>query len=399
MSSANILVLNCGSSSIKFAIFDMTQQNVLISGLAERLHDSQPEISWKGQVSGQAYINEQGHPAALDKLTTLLGEWDILDSLVGIGHRVVHGGELFSESTLLTDENLAKLKSLNALAPLHNPVNILGIEACKKLLPLLPQVTVFDTSFHQTMPEHAYLYAVPESWYTDHAVRKYGFHGTSFRYIVQACAEKLNKPRSELNILCAHLGNGCSASAIVNGKSVDTTMGLTPLDGLVMGTRCGHIDPSLIEFMMNAEHMTIEDVMQKLNKNSGLIGLSGRSNDMRTLLAAETDGDIKARRAIDSFCYRIARELAALSVSLPSIDAIVFTGGIGEHAAAVRQRIFDFWPNSQISINDELNQVHGDELGIIGSCQQPSHNTKVMVVATNEELMIAQDCYELCNND
>lgn len=395
MSSANILVLNCGSSSIKFAIFDMSQQNVLISGLAERLYEAQPTISWSGQFKGDANISDQGHQAALDKLATLLDDWKILDSLTGIGHRVVHGGEKFSASTLLNIDNIAELKSLNHLAPLHNPVNMQGIEACQKLLPNLPQVAVFDTAFHQTMPEHAFMYAVPQAWYQDHGVRKYGFHGTSYRYIVQACAKELNKPADELNILCAHLGNGCSASVIVNGQSVDTSMGLTPLDGLIMGTRCGSVDPGLIEFMMHAENMSIEEVMTNLNKNSGLLGLSGCSNDMRTLLSAEAEGNQQAGRAIDAFCYRIARELGALSASLPSIDALVFTGGIGEHASLIRQRIIDFWPNSKISIDKELNQKNGNSQGLISQPESP----KAMVLATNEELMIAQDCYELCNND
>jgi acetate kinase len=395
MSSANILVLNCGSSSIKFAIFDMNQQNILINGLAERLYEAQPTINWSGQVKGEANIIDQGHQAALDKLATLLAEWDILDSLTGIGHRVVHGGEKFSASTLLNDDNIAALKTLNHLAPLHNPVNMQGIEACQKLLPNLPQVAVFDTAFHQSMPEHAYMYAVPQAWYQDHGVRKYGFHGTSYRYIVQACAEQLNKPVNKLNILCAHLGNGCSASAIVNGQSVDTSMGLTPLDGLIMGTRCGSVDPGLIEFILSAENASIEDVMTSLNKKSGLLGLSDCSNDMRTLLSAEADGNQQASKAIDAFCYRIARELGALSTSLPTIDALVFTGGIGEHAAVIRQRIIDFWPNARISLDKELNQKHGDDNGVISQADSP----KAMVLATNEELMIAQDCSELCNND
>ena len=393
--SSNILVLNCGSSSIKFAIFDMTKQQVLISGLAERLYEAQPTINWQGQFSGEATIDDQGHQAALDKLASLLAEWNILDSLSGIGHRVVHGGEEFSASTLLNNENINALKALNHLAPLHNPVNILGIEACQKLLPNLPQVAVFDTAFHQSMPEHAYLYAVPQVWYQDHGVRKYGFHGTSYRYITQACAEQLHKPAEELNILCAHLGNGCSASAILNGKSVDTSMGLTPLDGLIMGTRSGSLDPSVIEFMMRAESASIEEIMATLNKKSGLLGLSGCSNDMRTLLAEEESGNEQARQAINAFCYRIARELGALSASLPTIDALVFTGGIGEHAAAIRQRIIDFWPNAQITLDPALNKKAGNEQGIISLADSP----KVMVIATNEELMIAQDCYELCNHD
>ncbi len=393
--SSNILVLNCGSSSIKFAIFDMSKQEVLISGLAERLYESQPNINWKGQFNGEATINDQGHQAALDKLAYLLKEWNVLDSLSGIGHRVVHGGEKFSASTLLNQDNIKALNTISHLAPLHNPVNMLGIEACHQLLPDLPQVAVFDTAFHQTMPEHAYLYAVPQAWYEDHGVRKYGFHGTSYRYIAQACAEQLNKPEEELNIICAHLGNGCSASAILNGKSVDTSMGLTPLDGLIMGTRCGSIDPGLIEFMMKAENASIEDIMTTLNKKSGLLGLSGCSNDMRTLLVEEESGNEKASQAINAFCYRIARELSALSASLPDIDAVVFTGGIGEHAASIRQRIINFWPNAKITLDQDLNEQSGNEQGLISLPDSP----KVMVIATNEELMIAQDCYELCNND
>jgi len=395
MSSANILVLNCGSSSIKFAIFDMIQQDVLISGLAERLYEAEPTINWSGQSKGNAIINDQGHQAALDKLATLLDQWNILDTLTGIGHRVVHGGEAFSASTLLNDDNINALKKLNHLAPLHNPVNMLGIEACQKLLPKLPQVAVFDTAFHQSMPEHAYLYAVPQAWYQDHGVRKYGFHGTSYRYITGACAEQLNKPMNQLNILCAHLGNGCSASAILNGQSIDTSMGLTPLDGLIMGTRCGSVDPGLIEFMMKAENATIEEIMNSLNKKSGLLGLSGCSNDMRTLLAEEEAGNDQAKQAIDAFCYRIARELSALSASLPTIDALVFTGGIGEHAASIRQRIINFWPNSKITLDAKLNKQAGNDQGLISQVDSP----KAMVLATNEELMIAQDCYELCNND
>ncbi|MBQ0729731.1 MAG: acetate kinase, partial [Oleispira antarctica] len=219
--------------------------------------------------------------------------------------------------------------------------------------------------------------------------------GTSYRYITEACAKLLNKPEEELNILCAHLGNGCSAAAISNGKSADTSMGLTPLDGLIMGTRCGSIDPGLIEFMMKAENTSIEDIMNSLNKKSGLLGLSGCSNDMRTLLAQEEAGNKQASQAINAFCYRIAREFGALSASLTRIDAVVFTGGIGEHATAIRQRIIDFWPNAQIALDPDLNKQAGNEHGIISQANSP----KAMVIATNEELMIAQDCYELCNHD
>ena len=396
MSTSYILVLNCGSSSIKFAIFDMTSQDAILSGLAERLTEAEPTLSWKGLHQGSTPLTQLGHQAALDHLASLLKDWGLLDTLSGVGHRVVHGGEHFSASTLITDTELATLETLNHLAPLHNPVNLLGIKACQALLPDVPQVAVFDTAFHQSMPAHAYLYAVPQAWYQQHGLRRYGFHGTSYRYIVEACAQRLNKPVDELNILCAHLGNGCSATAIKAGQSVDTSMGLTPLEGLVMGTRCGGIDPGAIQFMMQTQNMNIDQVMATLNKESGLLGLSaGISNDMRTLLAHEAEGSVDARRAIDSFCFKAAKELSALSTSLPSIDALVFTGGIGEHASDIRQRILAFWQHSHYQLDPELNRQNGNELGVISSQGSPL----AMVIATNEELMIANDCHEICHHD
>ena len=388
----NILVINSGSSSIKFAVFDMSERKAVLTGLAERLHGDTPEISWKGSDSGSDTLNAQGHQAGFSYISDLLKKLNLLDTVSGVGHRVVHGGEHFSDSVLIDDESLKTLKTLNHLAPLHNPVNVEGIEASQAMLPDLPQVAVFDTAFHQSMEEQTYLYAVPYEWYSNHGVRRYGFHGTSYRYVVKECARRLNKPLSELNILCAHLGNGCSASAILGGRSIDTSMGLTPLEGLAMGTRSGNVDPGLIEFMANAESMSVGDIMQTLNKKSGLLGLSGISNDMRSLLEAEASGNEQATRAINTFCYRVARELAALSAALPDIDALVFTGGIGEHAVAIRERIIGYWKNAGFSLDTELNHKGGNELGVITTDQSP----RAMVIATNEELMIAEDTYGLC---
>jgi acetate kinase len=393
--SSNILVINSGSSSIKFALFDMNNQQAMLTGLAERLNET-PQISWKiaDTNKASATLQDQGHEAAFAFIIQLLEKHDLLEGVSGVGHRVVHGGESFSASVEITDQVLQQLDKLNHLAPLHNPVNVQGIRAAQKLLPNVPQVAVFDTAFHQTMPQAAYMYAVPLDWYQQYGVRRYGFHGTSYRYIVGECARRLNKEASDLNILCAHLGNGCSATAIRHGESIDTSMGLTPIEGLAMGTRSGNIDPGLVEFIANIENKNIADVMQVLNKKSGLLGLSGISNDMRTLLEHEQQGNDNARLAIDTFCYRVARELSALSVGLERIDAIVFTGGIGEHAAVIRARIMAFWRNSSIQLDQDLNNKNGDQAG----CISIPGSDKAMVIATNEELMIAQDTFGVCQH-
>ena len=394
-SSSNILVINSGSSSVKFAVFDMSQQQAILTGLAERLNET-PEISWQISEGGKnsSHLEQQGHEAAFSFIVQLLKDQQLLDNIRGVGHRVVHGGESFSASVEITAPVLEQLDKLNHLAPLHNPVNVQGIKAAQKLLPGIPQVAVFDTAFHQTMPAQAYMYAVPSHWYQQYGVRRYGFHGTSYRYIVGECARRLNKDTQDLNILCAHLGNGCSATAIRHGKSIDTSMGLTPIEGLAMGTRSGNIDPGLIEFIANIENKSIAEVMQVLNKESGLLGLSGISNDMRTLLSHEQQGNDNARLAIDTFCYRVARELAALSVGLERIDAIVFTGGIGEHAALVRARIMAFWRNSSVRLDENLNKQNGDPNGVIST----TDSEQAMVIATNEELMIAQDTFGVCQH-
>jgi len=390
--TTSILVINCGSSSIKFALYHKSDlKQPTLSAVAEKLGEEQPDIIYQGSINGQEMLPaHSGHREAMQTFIDQASEE--LSQLAGIGHRVVHGGERFHDSVLLNSETIAALKDISPLAPLHNPINLLGIELCAELFPGVAQTAVFDTSFHQTMDESVYLYGVPYAWYEEDGVRRYGFHGTSYRYITQQAAVLLNKPAKELNLLIAHLGNGCSACAVRNGLSVDTTMGLTPMEGLVMGTRCGDIDPGLIAHMMRSHDGSVEDIMKQLNRNSGLKGLSGKSNDMRTLLLAAKAGDQHAERAIRVFCFRTARQLAALSVSLPGIDAVVFTGGIGEHAGEIREKILANWPAMNFRLEDYPNRKNGKNTqGRISEVQSPL----VMVIPTDEESMIATDTLAL----
>ncbi|WP_420591429.1 acetate/propionate family kinase [Bacterioplanoides sp.] len=391
----SVLVINCGSSSIKFALYpNANASEPSIKALAERLGEPSPVISIKGDIT--EHISLPAGSAHKEALSGFLQTCEShLEHLAGIGHRVVHGGETFSESTLLNADTISQLHQVSDLAPLHNPVNLLGIELCQQLRPELPNVAVFDTAFHQTMDESAYLYAVPYDWYENAGVRRYGFHGTSYRYVSAEAARLLNRAPNELNMIIAHMGNGCSACAVANGRSVDTTMGLTPLEGMVMGSRSGDIDPGMIDYMVHHQGKTLEQVSSDLNRNSGLKGLSGLSNDMRTLLQAEADGDSNAKRAVDVFCFRAARQLAALSASLPSLDAVVFTGGIGEHSNLVRQRILSAWRSAAFKLDNDLNNANGDAAGRITAAGSPL----AMVVATDEERMIAQDTYQLVNHD
>ena len=387
----SVLVINCGSSSVKLALYsDRNHPEPTLTALAERLDSDGSHLKIHGKVEHRVE-KPLSHRDALLLFSDLCSAQ--LQGLAGIGHRVVHGGEAFSASALIDEDALATLAPLSRLAPLHNPMNLMGIELSRELFPGVPNVAVFDTAFHQTLPEPAYLYGVPYSWYEEQHVRRYGFHGTSFRFITGEVADRLGKDPSELNLLIAHLGNGCSACAVLGGQSVDTTMGLTPLEGLIMGTRSGDIDPGLQAYMMREKGMSADEVVNALNRDSGLLGLSGISNDMRTLLQAEAEGQVGATRAIDTFCFRIARQLSALSTSLPSTDALIFTGGIGEHAADIRARILGFWKSLNSVLDHSLNQQHGDELGRISTGDTPL----VMVIPTNEEYMIAQDTYEVAS--
>ena len=387
----SVLVINSGSSSVKFALYNSAQATTpVLTALAERLNEAGSTIRIRDNTDQHHPLGDHAsHRDALQSFLHLTAART--SSLRGIGHRVVHGGERFRVSTRMDEQAIQDLAELSSLAPLHNPLNLQGILLCRELFAGVPQVAVFDTSFHQTIPEAAYLYGVPYEWYEQNGVRRYGFHGTSYRYVTRETARRLGKDSHEVNLLIAHLGNGCSATAVRNGQSVDSSMGLTPLEGLIMGSRCGDIDPGLIEHIHQNRGLSLEQIMHQLNRNSGLKGLSGLSNDMRTLLEAEAGGHAGASRAIEVFCYRVARQLAALSVSLPSIDAVVFTGGIGEHAAVIRQRILAVWQNGHFRPDDALNRQHGDELGRITHPGSPL----AMVVPTDEERMIALDTYQL----
>lgn len=387
--SKNILVINCGSSSLKFSVVNSQSGDQPITGLAERLGDQEALLTIKEDGKKHPIeIPHGNHSTALKALLTQLEALNVLDTIKAVGHRVVHGGENFTTSTVITENVLDTIEACNHLAPLHNPANLIGIKESQKLLSHVPHVAVFDTAFHQTMPESAYLYPVPYELYEEHGVRRYGFHGTSHRYVSMALAESLNKPLSELNFISAHLGNGCSATAIKQGKSVDTTMGLTPLEGLVMGTRSGDVDPSLHHFLCNQANMTIDEVNNVLNKKSGLLGLSGISNDMRTLEEASQSGNQRAKLAIEVFCYRLAKQLAALAVPLGRIDGLIFTGGIGENATNIRENVLQQLSVLGFNVDIDQNKTAGKNQN--GLITQPN-STPAYVVSTDEEWMIAKD--------
>lgn len=388
----NTLVINCGSSSLKFAVINPNTGHCCLQGLAERLGSESASLSYEDDQKKNTFqLSGSDHQAAISGVIDLLTQYQLLNSLTGVGHRVVHGGERFSESTLVTPDILLSLEQLNHLAPLHNPVNVLGIKAMLELLPELPQVAVFDTAFHQTLPQHAFLYALPYEYYQNQGVRRYGFHGSSFRYVSQQASKLLGKPNNESNFLVAHLGNGCSACAIKNGQSVDTSMGLTPLEGLAMGTRSGDIDPSMIQFLCDRLSLPLNDVMSILNKKSGLLGISGFSNDMREIQQAAEQGNEQANLAIEVFAFKVARYLGALAVSLPSIDALIFTGGIGENDRLSRSLILEHLAVLGFKLDGHLNKQNGNEIGQISE----TDSTLALVIKTNEELMIAQDTQTL----
>ncbi|MGC4095628.1 MAG: acetate kinase [Nitrospira sp.] len=385
--STPILVINCGSSSLKFAVIDPSSGKSLIQGIAERLNSAEATLQVKSAELGR-------HTDAKPHLSHAKAMDAILEKLRGInigavGHRVVHGGEYFSDSVELNDDAIAKIDLCSPLAPLHNPAHIVGIRIAKHSFPNLPHVAVFDTAFHQTMPPRAYFYALRYQLYEEYKIRRYGFHGTSHRYVSEQAALMLGKPSGELQMITAHLGNGCSACAVKNGQSQDTTMGLTPLEGLVMGTRSGDVDPNLLLFLVEHTGRELREVTDLLNRGSGLLGLSGLSNDMRSLLEAAEGGDERAELAISVFCYRLAKYILGLAASLDRLDALVFTGGIGENSAAVRARTLDCLKILKPQLDPALNQSNGrDTAGRITTAES---GLLAMVVATNEELVIARE--------
>jgi acetate kinase len=389
----NVLVLNCGSSSAKFAVIDSATGEERISGMAQRLGSANASLDWKFAGHKRSKIlHHAEHDAALREVGELLREAGLADAIRGVGHRVVHGGARFSGSIPITPEVIDRIRECIPLGPLHNPPNLLGIQIAQELFPHLPQVAVFDTAFHQTMPPRAYLYAVPYEWFEKHEVRRYGFHGTSHRYVSQQAVRQLGLDPDDHAIVTAHLGNGCSLAAVRDGKSMDTTMGLTPLDGVVMGTRSGSIDPSIIAHMAKELQCSADVVMDALNKRSGLLGISGLSNDMRTLQEAADDGHERASLAIDKFCYSVAKAAAGMIVSLGRVDALVFTGGIGENAVKVRARIVELLGFAGFALDPHVNASHGKaQRGRITRSTSPM----AAVIATNEELMIAIDSAEI----
>lgn len=371
---------------MKFALIDIQTEVPLITGLVERVGSAEAELSWK--LNGKKFVKELPGADLVESLSEVIAVLPQGVEVVAIGHRVVHGAEEFSASVAITDSVMEALDRCTPLAPLHNPANIAGIRAAQQVFPNLPQVGVFDTAFHQTLPQHAYLYAVPYDWYATHGVRRYGFHGTSHRYVAGETARRLGKDLNDLSVVVAHLGNGCSACAIEKGQSADTTMGISPLEGLVMGTRSGDVDPALHAFIADALGWDLERVMTALNKESGLLGLSGESNDMRTLVDAAEAGSDRAKVAIEVFAYRLAKSILGLTAALSKLDAIVFTGGIGENSQGVRARALEHLKVLGVDVDLALNAQNGDdELGRISAEGSPL----CLVVATNEELMIARE--------
>ncbi|MDX8409875.1 MAG: acetate kinase [Mariprofundales bacterium] len=389
--SSTILVINSGSSSIKMAAIAMPEERIVAEGLAERLGETAPQLTWRGLHEAKHQILKAGsdHTRACEQMLALLFAGIDPTSVAAVGHRIVHGGEAFVAPLILDAAAIAKIAAISHLAPLHNPANLLGVEAAMVALPEVPQVAVFDTAFHHTMPPHAYLYAVPHHWYAEYGVRRYGFHGTSHRFVAQEAAKRLQCAANDCHLLTAHLGNGCSAAAIAGGVSVDTTMGLTPLEGLVMGTRSGDVDPGLHAFIARQSEKSLEEITDDLNQHSGLLGISEVSNDMRTLLAAAANKDARAQLAIDIFCYRLAKALAGLSIALPRLDAIVFTGGIGEHAAEIRDQVVQQLHLLGASIDPARNTRHGKNSN--GFISPPHASPAVLVIPTSEERMIARD--------
>ena len=388
-----ILVLNSGSSSIKFQIFDMQDMTSICQGIIEQIGENIGHISFTyldKKITKASAIKD--HSEGIKLLEKLLIDNGILKSfndLGVVGHRVVHGGEYFSQPTIIDDKVIQTIEKVSPLAPLHNPVNLIGIKAISKVNPSLTQVAVFDTAFHQSIPDFAYHYALPYEYYTDNQVRRYGFHGTSHHYVAKEAAKILQKDMDKCNLITLHLGNGASMAAIKNGKSIDTSMGLTPLEGLVMGTRCGDIDPAIVFYLSRNLNLDINELDNILNKKSGLKGICG-TNDMREVEKKAKDGDKKAKLALEIFCYRIKKYIGAYTVAIGKVDALVFTGGIGEHSATIREKVCnDLYDSLGIKLDKNANTAHNTIIS------QNDSKIKLLVIPTNEELEIAKQAYEL----
>lgn len=393
----HILVLNSGSSSFKFSLYEFDSLTSVVHGAVSALGTEDASISLVSENKTKEHrIRRADHREAIEQLLDLLEHQGFpLDQVAAAGHRVVHGGERFHSSVIIDDHVIEGIRTCIPLAPLHNPANLQGIEVLYGLRPDLVQVAVFDTAFHQTLPEKAFLYALPLDLYRQHQVRRYGFHGTSHRYVSQRVVDALQLSTENHQLLVAHLGNGCSATAIINGRSVDTTMGLTPLEGMMMGTRSGDVDPGLHQYLHQQLGWDLATITQKLNKESGLAGVSGISHDMRKVYAQALRGNAQAKLAFELFCFRAAKAIGALAVSLSRIDALVFTGGIGEHHPETRSAILKHLTVFGFQVDETHNAVHGTNNDGIISVKDA---TCAMVVPTDEEKMIAQDCQKLVSD-
>ncbi|MCY6483984.1 acetate kinase [Clostridium aestuarii] len=392
-----ILVINCGSSSLKYQLIDMQNEDVLAKGLVERIGIEGSILTQK--VNGKKYIIEepmQDHKKAIQLVLGALvdekeGVIKDMSEISAVGHRVVHGGEKYAHSVRIDSDVMNALEEFVKLAPLHNPPNIIGINACKELMPETPMVGVFDTAFHQTMPEEAYIYSLPYELYKKHGLRKYGFHGTSHKYVSSVAAEMLGKDINDLKIITCHLGNGASLAAVKDGKCIDTTMGFTPLAGLTMGTRCGVIDPAIVTFLMKEENLSIEEIDNLMNKKSGVLGISGVSSDFRDIETAAKEGNKRAALALKIFKHKVKLYVGAYAAAMNGVDCIVFTAGLGENAIETREEIINGLGFLGTKIDKEKNNVRG-EARIIST---DDSNVKVMVIPTDEELMIARDTKEI----
>ena len=393
----NVLVINCGSSSLKYQLINSDSEEVLAKGLCERIGIDGRLVYQKEGLDKE--ITEAPMPTHKEAIQMVLdalvnpktGAVKSLAEIDAVGHRVVHGGEKFSDSVVITEEVIAQVEECNDLAPLHNPANIIGIRACQALMPNVPMVGVFDTAFHQTMPEKAYLYGLPYEYYEKYKVRRYGFHGTSHSFVSKKAAEVAGKPYEDLKIIVCHLGNGASLSAVKNGKSVDTSMGLTPLEGLIMGTRSGDMDPAIMEYIAKKENLDIAGVMNVLNKKSGVLGLSGVSSDFRDLEEAAAAGNDRAEKALKAYNYRVVKYIGAYVAAMDGVDVIAFTAGLGENGKSTRKAICDHLSYLGIKIDDEANSIRGKDVVI----STPDSKVQVMVIPTNEELAIARETLAL----
>lgn len=396
MSKKLVLVLNCGSSSLKFAVMDALTGDDQISGLAECFGLENSRIKWKhnGEKHEAALGAFTAHREAVEFIVNqiLAPLPELASQILAVGHRIVHGGEKFTRSVIIDDQVIKGIEDCASLAPLHNPAHLIGIRAAMASFPSLPQVAVFDTAFHQSMPEHAFVYALPYKLYREHGIRRYGMHGTSHLFVSREAAKVLGKELADTNVICAHLGNGASVTAVKGGKSVDTSMGLTPLEGLVMGTRCGDIDPSIIYHLVHQLGYTLEEVNNLLNKQSGLLGISELTNDCRGIEEGYAEGHKGATLALEIFCYRLAKYIASYTVPLGRLDAVVFTGGIGENSDIIRKKVLELLSIFNFQVDDERNlAARFGNGGIITK----DEGTLAMVIPTNEEWVIAEDAISL----